>query len=77
MQFDNFRQGLDILAKYFDDVDGYPLAADHDVFFVMKTDRPLSPDDVVLIKKLGWFQEGLGNDDHALYDSEVDWKCFV
>lgn len=64
-------QGLLILKKYFDAGNKYNTGAEHDVFYVYKTDRPLSNSDVKEMKKNNWFQEDVDD-----YDEEEGWMYY-
>ena len=81
MDMKSFREGLAILAPYFDKPDGYHGSAEHDQFWVHKTDRPASPEDVAKLAALGWFQEDAdtGEDEDwkpEHYDAEESWTAY-
>lgn len=75
MQLSKFIAGLTILAKYYDDPDGYHIGAEHDQFYAYRTDKPVAPDDVAKLFELDWFQpdaaEGEG------YDPDEGWSAFT
>jgi hypothetical protein len=80
MNMKNFREGLAILAAYFDKPDGLHGAAEHDLFYVYPTDRPVSPGDVQKLIELHWFQEDAdkGDDEDFAakhYDAELPWTA--
>jgi len=76
MNLKEFRQGIDILAKYYDKPDGHHIGAEHDVIYVYDTDHPVSPEDCAQLWALGWGQEGCDNE-KGEYDPEVGWYAFV
>ena len=75
MRWDSFKTGLDILDKYFHDKAGFHIGAEHDQFYVYKTDNPMSDPDATAMRELGWFQEGANDGDP--YDPENGWSCFT
>lgn len=79
MKLSNFVDGLTILRGYFDS-DGYEIGAEHDIFYVYQTDRPLSDEHLAKLIELGWFQEGLAGGDEFKaenYDPEEGWAAFT
>jgi hypothetical protein len=74
VKLSNFIEGLKILQRYFEGEDGHRLDAKHDQFYVDKTDRPLSDDDVQKLRGLGWFQPE--SEENSTYDPEKDWSAF-
>jgi hypothetical protein len=74
MKLSNFIEGLQILQQYFDK-DGYKIGAEHDEFYVYKTDRPVSHEHVERLKFLDWFQPG--QEEQAPYDPEESWQAFT
>ena len=83
MTTDKFIAGLQILQGYFDKLKGFHIGAEHDVVYVYKTDRPVSPEDVAKLVELDWFQEGVNRpeeDDEfepKHYDPEESWTAYV
>lgn len=80
MNLQNFTEGINIIAKYFNKKDGYHIGAEHDQFYVYQTDRELSEDDIKKMIELGWFQEvDAKGEEFSLgdYDKEEGWSCFV
>jgi hypothetical protein len=82
MILSKFIAGLQTLAPYYDDGDGYHLGAEHDIFYTYPTDRPLSPEDLRKMSDLGWFQENVAPDDAEEwlpehYDASEGWAAFV
>ncbi len=75
MRLGNFREGLEILTRYFNDPDGYHIGAEHDQIYIYATNRPLSEEDVAKMVELGWFQDELPED--APYDPEEGWSVFT
>lgn len=82
MKLSDIIKGLQTLAPYYTDPEGYHTAAEHDVLYAYPTDRPLSRPDVEKMVALGWFQEEVeipdGGDfqaDH--YDPEEGWAAFT
>lgn len=71
MKIDNFIAGLLILRKYFNN-DGYHCGPEDEIFFVFKTDLPVSEEHYNLLKELGWFQE---SEESEEYDKEDSW-CY-
>lgn len=79
MKLDTFIEGLLILKQYFNEP-GYDLGAEHDIFYVYKTDRPLEPTVVQRLHDLGWHQEEAvvdGKWTPANYDPEESWSAYV
>ena len=81
MRLDKFRDGLSILALYYDKPEGFQGGCEHDQFYAYATDRPLSPDDVEKMAALGWFQEGAytGEDEDwgpKHYDAKESWTAY-
>ncbi len=76
MNLRNFRTGLDILAKYYNDPDGYHLAAEHDQIFLYPTDKLVSHDHVKQLRELDWFQPVASGADGE-YDFSEGWSCYV
>lgn len=72
-------EGIQILNKY-RDKQGYDLGAEHDVIYCFSTDRPVSEEDIVLLRSLGWTQEEVPEDDDGNpgpYDPEQGWAIYV
>ena len=81
MRMDEFREGLEILGRYFDEP-GYDLGAEHDTIYVYATDRPLIETDLSRLIELGWHQEYNGRDYHedfskADYKPDEGWVAYV
>lgn len=74
MTFLNVINGLDILIKYYDDLDDYHIGAEHDKILMFETDRPLSEEDVKNMRDLGWRQPETSND---RYDPADGWTIYV
>lgn len=72
MTLNNFLAGIDIVRPYYDDPDGHHIAAEHDIFYLYATSRPMSEEDVKGMRVLGWFQEGIGD----VYDPNEGWAAF-
>lgn len=81
MRTKDIIEGLQILQKYRDDQDGFDCGAEHDVFYVYATDRPVESSDIDRLIELGWFQEvSYGDDDEFAakhYDPEESWAAFT
>lgn len=71
-----FREGLEILSKYYDDPDGYPISASYDQLWMSATDRPLSDVDVARMYEIGWMQDE-SIEEKAPYDPEETWTCYL
>ncbi len=84
MKLSDFIEGLNTLKPYYKK-DGYYIGAEHDQFHAYATERPLSQEDIVKMRRLGWFQPECDADsddesDHELiseYDPEDGWTCFT
>ena len=85
MILSELREGLEILSRYFDK-DGYHTAAEHDVFYVYATNRPVVEPDLSRLIKLGWFQDVDTSDDDESesgdfeakhYNPEESWQAFT
>lgn len=74
MSFSKFHRGIDILAKYYKDQDGYHIEACRDVIYVHSTDTPVSAEDCKTLWGLGWCQEGHDSDEGE-YGPDAAW-CF-
>ena len=84
MTIGKFVNGLNILLPYFDKPDeNYAVGAEHDQFYVYATDRPLTPEDVVKMKSLGWFQPDVrvpndaSSHSEAPYDPKDGWTTYT
>jgi hypothetical protein len=75
MKLYSFIEGLQILRLYFDDPDGYHIGSEHDKFYVYRTDKPVSKEDVLKLQQLGWFQEEI--EECGDYDPAEGWGCFT
>jgi hypothetical protein len=73
MKLDEFIDGLAILRRYFDK-DGYHIGAEHDIFYVYKTDRPMSFADATAMQELGWHQPEA---EDGPYDPDEGWAAFT
>ena len=71
MRFRQFKEGIDILAKYIDPEDLCATCAQHDIFYVggeLLTDYAngvISEEDATRLKELGWFID------------EESWACYT
>lgn len=75
MNLKNLIEGINILKKYYADPDGYHLSAEHDIIYLDATLNPVSEDDIKTLFGLGWFQEGVSDDEpYNLYES---WCAYV
>lgn len=72
MKLSNFLAGLQTLQPYYND-DEDQLAAEHDQFYVLRTDRPLTSEDQAKMRELGWWSDR----DHEPYSKEAGWCCFL
>jgi hypothetical protein len=82
MNLKDFKAGVEIISKYYDDADGYHIGAEHDVFYMYQTDNPITKEDLDALIAHGWFQEEveLGDDDEYKatdYDQEEGWACYT
>lgn len=79
MKLDKLVEGITILSRYFDDPAGRHVGAEHDIIYVYETNNPVSDEDVVKLKELGWHQPEVDEDDdgNAPYDPEEGWGAFV
>lgn len=78
MKLSELAQAVQIMSTYYDDPDGYHVAAEHDQIFLYATDRPLTAEDVARMLALGWFQEsGATDDEPEAYDAEEGWQHFT
>jgi len=81
MRLNAFMEGLEIFARHFNDTSGFHLAAEHDQFFLYKTDSPLTEEELEVVNELGWFQDEVPYDDETEergpYDPDEGWSCFV
>jgi len=72
--FSDFRQGLNILAKYFEDPNGpHVCSAEEGMVYIQVTDRPMSKDDVAWMKSMNWLQTR-SDDRQDPYDPEMGWR---
>lgn len=69
--------GMQILAPYYKEPNGYHTGADHDVIYAYATDSPVSTDDIAALVSLGWFQSGGANDDGGKYSPDESWQAFT
>lgn len=65
MKLGDFLAGIEILRKYYNEPDGYHLAAHRDEIGLYPTDRPISSEDMQRMIDLGWFYLDKG------------WNCYV
>lgn len=81
MKISNLVGGITILRKYFEGQDGYHIGAEHDVFYVFTTSRPVSSDDVASLVELGWLQENVATKDGEFtaecYDPDESWAAYT
>ncbi len=79
MKLNDFVDGITILRLYFDDPDGYHVEAEHDVFYMHATDRPLTPEDSAKMFALGWFQPSAEEDEgeKSAYDPGEGWAAYT
>ena len=75
MRLKHFIEGLQILYPYFDDGNGFHIGAEHDEFYVYKTNKPLSKTDIDKLYSLGWFQDE--TEDADKYDVNYGWMAFT
>lgn len=79
MTIDNLIAGILILRPYYD-TDGHHVGAEHDQIYLYKTDKPLSTEDVLKMRALGWFQESDEEDEETgearlgSYDPNESWS---
>lgn len=62
-------EGINIISKYYDDLTDYDFGADRDSLYMFETDRPISNEDLVKLKELGWTQEK----EIGFYEPTVTW----
>ena len=67
----NIIEGLCILEKYRDNIDGYDTGADHDVIYSYATDKPVEEADLNRLVELGWTQE------YGIYDDSDSCEEFT
>ena len=83
MTLTNLTSAIEILRPYYDTADGDHVGTDRGQIYLHKTDRPLSTEDVVRMRKLGWFQRDDDYDDETgeptpeSYDPDESWIAFV
>lgn len=80
MKLNAFIDGLNILRTHFEDGDGFHIGAEHDQFYVYKTDTPLDSGEVGMLRDLGWFQPEVEEDengDAGPYDPEEGWSAWA
>jgi len=80
MRLSNFVTGLEMIRKYFDNPDGFHTNAEHDIFCVDRTDKPIERATVETLVGLGWFQEGIGGPNGYTaddYDPQEPWAAFM
>lgn len=82
MNIDELVKGIQVIRKYYDDPNGYKCDAEHDIFYMNRTDRPIECNDLNTLIDLGWFQDDayLGDDDEfnvEHYDTSETWAAHV
>ncbi len=82
MNLRDFKAGVEIISRYYNDPDGYHIGAEHDVFYMYQTNKPISKHDLEALIKHGLFQEEVKyeNSDEfqaADYDPEEGWTCYT
>ena len=85
MTLNNLIEGLKIFKKYYEkEGDNYCISAEHDVFYVYKTDKPITEEDFNKLIDLGWIQEdvdgeedGEANRKYSKYDQYESWASYV
>lgn len=78
MKLDNFIEGLKTLRPYYKEGHRYHIGAEQGQFYAYETDIPLSPEDVVKMLNLNWFQPSGGIDvDGGKYDPDKGWSAFI
>lgn len=75
----NVIEGLTILQKYYEERPGYNIGADHDVIYAYATDKPVEPDDLLSLERLGWHQSDVPRDENDVrpYDPNESWWAYV
>jgi len=74
MKTKDLMVGINILLKYYDNLDGWFVGCEHDQLYMFSTDKPVSPEDAQKLHELGWFQEGIEAPNYSLDES---WSAFV
>lgn len=74
MRLNEITLGIAIAQQYYNDPNGYHLAAEHDQIYLYATSDTMTDEDVEKMKKLGWFQP---DNDGETYDPENGWSAFV
>jgi len=77
MKLSNFIEGIQLLRPYYEDQDGYHVAAEHDQFYMYPTDKPLPPEAVEQLVKLGWFQPECDFKKPEDYKPSEGWSAFT
>jgi hypothetical protein len=82
MKLSHLIQGLNILAPYYDEQDGYHLGAEHDIIYAYATDKPVSSVDVAKMINLGWFQPQVDYEKEdemssSDYDPDAGWAAYT
>jgi hypothetical protein len=75
MKTKNFIEGINILSKYYTDIEGWHLNCEHDQFYCNTTDTELTKEDVEKMRELGWFQPD--EEDTSGYNIEDGWSAFL
>lgn len=80
MKARDIAEGILILTKYYDNQFGHHCAAYDEVIYMCSIDKPISSEDVIKLKHLGWFQEGIIDPDGEVtsnYFADEPWQAIV
>ena len=79
MRLNAFIEGLETLRKYYNDANGFHIGAEHDQFYAYATDKPMTDDDVALMRALDWFQPDADEDANGefIYAHDEGWSAFT
>ena len=75
----NLIEGLQILSKYYNNLNDCRISAAHDTIYISTTDNEIPESDVNKLIELGWFQDVYFGDKFTYGDYEYNksWVLFV
>jgi hypothetical protein len=79
MTLSELIQSASIFNKYYHNIDGHHISAEHEEIRFDGTHTPITPEDLAILYDIGWFQRGGFEDGEykGPYDPEEAWFIYV